>query len=85
MVPFEEREGMQGENTPETVLTGHHEVFEEGDTFESSFLRLDRCCFLTLLRHTFVGKLVITMSRREELPSRVHRLSQSLGVTEVLC
>ena len=37
----------------ETDLTSRHQVLEEGDKFESSFLRLDRCCFLALLsRHT---------------------------------
>ena len=50
MVPFEEREGMEGELTPEADLTRHYEVLDEGDKFESSFLRLDRCCFLALLR-----------------------------------
>ena len=42
MVPFEVREGMEGEHTPETDLSRHHQVLEEGDKFESSFLRLDR-------------------------------------------
>ena len=28
----------------------HHQVLEEGDEFESSFLSLDRCCFLAVLR-----------------------------------
>ena len=42
VVPFEVREGMEGENTPETDLTRHHQVFEEGDKYESSFMRLDR-------------------------------------------
>ena len=41
---------MEGEHKPETDLTRCHEVSEEGDKFESSFLTLDRCCFLTLLR-----------------------------------
>ena len=50
MVPFEVREGMEGEHTPERDLTRHHQVLEEGVKFESSFLRLDRCCFLALLR-----------------------------------
>ena len=43
-------EGMEGENALETDLTRHHQVLEEGDKFESPFLRLDRCCFLALLR-----------------------------------
>ena len=30
-------------------MTRQHQVLEEGDKFESSFLRLDRCCFLVLL------------------------------------
>ena len=31
-------------------FTKHHQVLEEGAKFESSFLRLDRCCFLALLK-----------------------------------
>ena len=50
MVPFEVMGGMEGEHTPEKDLTRHHQVLEEGDKFESSFLRLDRCCFLALLK-----------------------------------
>ena len=50
VVPFEVRKGMEGEHSPETALTRYHKVLEEGDKFESSFLRLDRCCFLALLR-----------------------------------
>ena len=46
---FEERKGMEEEHPPETDLTRCHHVLEEGDQFESSFLRLDRC-FLALLR-----------------------------------
>ena len=41
---------MEGEHTPETDLTGCHQDLEEGDRFESSDLRLERCCFLALLR-----------------------------------
>ena len=37
--PFEVREGMEGEHTPETDLTTHHQDLEEGDRFESSDLR----------------------------------------------
>ena len=48
--PFEGREGMQREHTPETDLTRHHQDLEEGDRFESSDLRLERCCFLAILR-----------------------------------
>ena len=48
--PFEVREGMEGEHIPETDLTRCHQDFEEGDRFESSHLRLERCCFLDLLR-----------------------------------
>ena len=53
--PFEVREGMEGEHTPETDLTRHQDL-EEGSRFESSDLRLERCCFLALLRedtHSF--------------------------------
>ena len=49
MVPFEVREGMEGNHKPKTDLTRCHQVLEEGDKFESSFLRLARC-FLALLR-----------------------------------
>ena len=48
--PFEVREGMEGEHTPEMVLTRHHQDLEEGDRFVSSDLRFKRCCFLALLR-----------------------------------
>ena len=48
--PFEVREGMEGEHTPETDLINRHQDFEEGQRFESSDLRLERCCFLALLR-----------------------------------
>ena len=41
---------MDGEHTPETDLTRCHQVLEERDKFETSILRLDRCCFLALLR-----------------------------------
>ena len=33
--PFEGREGMEGEHTPETDLTRRHQDLEEGDGFES--------------------------------------------------
>ena len=42
--------GDGGEHTPETDLTRCHQDFEEGDRFESSDLRLERCCFLALRR-----------------------------------
>ena len=45
--PFEV---MEGEHTPETDLIKCHQDFEEGERFESSDLRLERCCFLALLR-----------------------------------
>ena len=50
MRPFEVREGMEGEHTPETELIRCHQDLEEGERFESSDLVLERCCFLTLLR-----------------------------------
>ena len=50
VVPFEMKEGMEGEHKPETDFTRHHQVLMEGDKFESSSLRLDRCCFLAPLR-----------------------------------
>ena len=50
MVPFEVRVGMEGERTQETDLTMCHQVLEEGDKFESSILRMDRCYFVALLR-----------------------------------
>ena len=37
--PFQVREGMEGEQTPETDLTRHHQDLEERDRFESSDLR----------------------------------------------
>ena len=39
VVPFKVRKGIEGEHTPETDLTRYHQVFEDGDTFEKSFLR----------------------------------------------
>ena len=48
--PFKVREGMEGKHTPETDVTRYHQDLEEGDRFESSDLRLERCCFLALLR-----------------------------------
>ena len=48
--PFEVREGMEGEHTPETDLIRHQQDLEDGERFESSDLRLERCCFLALLR-----------------------------------
>ena len=47
--PFEVREGMEGEHTPETDLIRCHQDLEEGERFESSDLSLERCCFLALL------------------------------------
>ena len=48
--PFEVREGMELEHTPETDLIRRHQDLEEGERFESSDLSLERCCFLALLR-----------------------------------
>ena len=48
--PFEVREEDEGEHTPETYLTRSLQDLEEGDRFESSDLRFDRCCFLAVLR-----------------------------------
>ncbi len=39
VLPFEVREGMEGEHTPETDLIRRHQDFEEGERFESSDLR----------------------------------------------
>ena len=44
VVPFEVKKGMEGEHTSDTDLTRCYKVLEEGDQFESSFLRLHRCC-----------------------------------------
>ena len=41
---------MEGEQTPETDLSRCHQDLEEGERFESSDLRCERCCFLALLR-----------------------------------
>ena len=62
--PFEVREGMEGQHTPETDLTQHHQDLEEGDRFESSDLRLERCCFLALLR---VDTLVLSFVEGTEI------------------
>ena len=48
--PFEVREWMEVEHTPEIDLTRCHQYLEEGERFESSDLRLKRCCLLVLLR-----------------------------------
>ena len=48
--PFEVKEGMEGEHTPESDFIRCHQDLEEGDRFESSDLGLERCCFLALLR-----------------------------------
>ena len=37
--PFEVREGMEREHSPETDITRYHQDLEEGDRFESSDLR----------------------------------------------
>ena len=55
VMPCEVREGMEGKHTPETDLTRCHQVVEEGDKFESLLFRLDRCCFLALLRVDTLG------------------------------
>ena len=47
--PFDVREGMEGEHPSETDLMRHHQNLGEGERFESSDLRLERC-FLALLR-----------------------------------
>ena len=48
--PFEIREWMEGEQTPETDFIRCHQDLEEAERFESSDLSLERCCFLALLR-----------------------------------
>ena len=48
--PFELREEMEEEHTPETDLIRRHQDLEAGERFESSDLSLERCCFLALLR-----------------------------------
>ena len=47
---------MEGEHTPETDLIRCHQDLEEGEMFESSDLRLERCCFFGSPegRHTLV-------------------------------
>ena len=42
--PFEVRDGIEGEHTPETDLIRRHQDLEEGERFESSDLGLERCC-----------------------------------------
>ena len=54
--PFEV---MEGKLTLEADFTGRRQDLEEGDRFESSDLRLERCCFLALLRvDTLVSRFV---------------------------
>ena len=48
--PFEVRAAMEGKRAPETDLTRCHQDLKEGTGFQSSDLRLERCCFLALLR-----------------------------------
>ena len=62
--PFEVREGMEGEHTPETDLMRCHQHLKEGDRFESSDLRLERCCCLALLR---VDTLVLSFMEGTEI------------------
>ena len=45
--PFEVREGMEGEHTPETDLVRRHQDLEEGEMLENSDLRLERCFWLS--------------------------------------
>ena len=57
VLPYEVKEGMEGEHIPETDFIRRHQDLEEGERFESLDLTLERCCFLTLLRvdtHTLV-------------------------------
>ena len=58
---------MEGGHSPETDMTRCHKVLEEGDEFESLFLRLDRCCFLALLRVD--THLLQTFLKAPSLPS----------------
>ena len=48
--PFEVRERMEVKHTPEMDSNRCHQDLEERDRFESSDLRVERCCFLPLLR-----------------------------------
>jgi len=84
-VSFEERGRMEREHTPETDLTRCHHVLEEGDKFERSILRLDRGCFLALLRvDTLIADFLecteIAFSRIN-LPGREYTLFQSNCLT----
>ena len=65
--PFEVREGMEGEHTPETDLIRRRQDMEEGERFESSDLRLERCCFLALLRldTPLFHALLLSMRQRQ--------------------
>ena len=62
--PFEVREWMKGKHTPETDITRRQQDLEEGDRFESSDLRLERCCFLALFR---VDTLVLSFVEGTEI------------------
>ena len=60
-VPFEEREGMEGEHNPEKETNlRHHQVLEEGDKLESSFLEVGQMMFSGSPEsgHTFVADFV---------------------------
>ena len=58
--PFEVREEMEGEHTPETDLIRCHQDLEEGERFESSDLSFERCCFSGSPegRHTLILSLL---------------------------
>ena len=64
LLPFEVREGMEFEHTLETDLTRCYQDLEEGDRFESSDLRLERC-FLALLRVD--TQLILSFVLRNEI------------------
>ena len=56
--------GDGGVHFPETDLSRHLQDLEEGGRFESSDLRLERCCFLALLR---VDALVLNFVEGTEI------------------
>ena len=41
VVPFERRGALEEKHTPETDLTRHHQILENGDKLERSVLRFD--------------------------------------------
>ena len=63
--PFEVREGMEWEHTPETDLIRRHEDLEKGERFESSDLSLERCFLASCFRTTASPQASVNHGRKE--------------------